>query len=43
VRDLLAVAGDRHVLAPLDEVEQVTEFALRLERTELRHGGSCTI
>jgi len=29
--DLLAVAGDGHFLAALDQVEQPAEFVLRLE------------
>jgi hypothetical protein len=36
--DLLAVAGDRHFLAALDQVEQLAEFVLRLERADLSHG-----
>jgi hypothetical protein len=36
-RDFLAVTGNRHFFAVLDQVEQVTEFVLRLESTEFMH------
>jgi hypothetical protein len=36
-RDLLAVAGDYHLFAPLYEIEQLAEFVLRLEGTNFTH------
>jgi hypothetical protein len=36
-RNFLAVTGNRHFFAALDQVEQVTEFVLGLESAEFMH------